>query len=94
MLGVHFAVIARNAETLEAISAQNRAALQAQGTILAHIGAGGIEDLDGRYKAWLDELDCAAVLCRPDFYVYGGARDAAELNAVLDAWRNALDITV
>jgi len=94
VLGVHFAVIARNAETLEAISAQNRAALQAQGTILAHIGAGGIEDLDGRYKAWLDELDCAAVLCRPDFYVYGGARDAAELNALLDAWRNALDITV
>jgi 2-polyprenyl-6-methoxyphenol hydroxylase-like FAD-dependent oxidoreductase len=93
VFGVHFSVIARDAETLAAISAPNRAALLAQGAVLAHFGAGGFEDLDGRYQAWLDGLDCAAVLCRPDFYAYGGARDAAELNTLLDAWRNALDIT-
>ena len=93
VLGVNFAVIARDAETLAAISAPNRAALQAQGAVLLHIGAGGIEDLDGRYQAWLDGLGCVAALCRPDFYLYGGARDTAELNRLLDAWRNALAIT-
>ena len=93
LLGLHFAVIARNAETLQAISAQNRAALQSQRAVLTHFGTGGIEDLDGRYREWLDGLNCAAVLCRPDFYVYGGARDASELNALLDTWRNALAIT-
>ncbi|WP_411958850.1 bifunctional 3-(3-hydroxy-phenyl)propionate/3-hydroxycinnamic acid hydroxylase [Pseudomonas sp. s4] len=93
VLGVNFAVIARNAEALQAISAQNRAALQAQHAVLVHLGEGGIKDVDGRYQAWLDELGCVAVLCRPDFYVYGGARDDVELNTLIDDWRNAMNIS-
>ena len=33
-----------------------------------------------------------AVLTRPDFYVHGGARNAAELNGLLEAWCQALAI--
>lgn len=92
VMGTCFALIARDAETLAAMSAVNRSSLQAQGAALVHLGPGGLNDVDGTYGAWLDRLGCAAVLVRPDFYVYGGVRSAAELDPLLDAWRTALAI--
>jgi 3-(3-hydroxy-phenyl)propionate hydroxylase len=35
---------------------------------------------EGLFRDWMGELGCAAVIVRPDRYVYGAARDAAELN--------------
>lgn len=90
LLGVRYALVARHADTLAALSNANRAALQALGAVVVHIGPGGLVDVDGTYGAWLDQLGCDAVLMRPDFYVHGGARSAAELDALLDAWRAAL----
>lgn len=90
--GARFTVIARDAATAAAISASHRAALESVGGQVTHLGDGGTVDVDGTYAAWLAQLGCAAVITRPDFYVYGGARDADELNRLLDRWRQALPL--
>lgn len=46
------------------------------------IGGGGddaIADSDGGLAAWFTQHDAAAVILRPDFYVYGTAKDGTEL---------------
>lgn len=90
LFGQQFVLLAQDAQTLAAISPANRAALQAQGAVLVHLGEGGLGDVQGAYTQWLAQLSCQAVLMRPDFYVYGGASDAQALNALLDGWRQAL----
>lgn len=95
LFGNHFTLVARDAATLAAISPANRAALAAQGAVLVHLQPGtdgGVSDVHGTYGSWLAQLGCAAVLMRPDFYVQGGATDAAALNRLLDEWRSALAI--
>jgi hypothetical protein len=92
LVGTGFVVIARDAATLNAISPENRAALQAHRAVLVHIGPGGVIDVNGTYADWLRQLGCAAVLARPDFYLHGGARNAHELNHLLDHWRDVLEI--
>ncbi|MEU0743045.1 hypothetical protein [Streptomyces sp. NPDC006134] len=46
-------------------------------------GVHDVEDTDGTYAAWLDDLDAHVVLVRPDFHLYGtgGPDDAAALAA-------------
>jgi 2-polyprenyl-6-methoxyphenol hydroxylase-like FAD-dependent oxidoreductase len=39
---------------------------------------------------WLDGLQRVAVLARPDFYLYGGARDAADLPQLIQDFRSSL----
>ena len=48
--------------------------------------AGGVEtvaDVDGRYQQWLDAAGYAAVVIRPDFYVFGGVAAAGDLPGLL-----------
>lgn len=91
LVGVRFVVMARNTETLAAISQANRAALDSVNAALVHFGANGLVDVNGAYGAWFNQLDCVAVFARPDFYLQGGARDAVELNDLLDSWRQAIN---
>jgi flavoprotein hydroxylase len=49
-----------------------------------------VRDLDGRLTAWLREAGVAAVLVRPDFYVFGAARSAEDLPALFDQLRARL----
>ena len=44
-----------------------------------------IVDVDGRYGSWLDEHGVEAVLTRPDFAVFGAARDLAGLPDLVDS---------
>ena len=46
---------------------------------------GAIVDVDGRYGAWLEEHGVDAVLTRPDFAVFGAARDLVGLPALVDS---------
>ena len=92
LVGVRFAVIARSAAILGEISEANRKALDRLGAAVVHFdeNAGGLKDVEDTYRRFLDGLDCEAMLARPDFYLQGAARNAAELNRLLDVSRARL----
>ena len=48
-------------------------------------GLDGIEDLDGRLTDFLTERQWTAMIVRPDFYVYGGAATAEDLQQLVNA---------
>jgi 2-polyprenyl-6-methoxyphenol hydroxylase-like FAD-dependent oxidoreductase len=41
-------------------------------------------DIDGRYRAYFQEHQIAAVICRPDFYVFGAVDELTHLPALVD----------
>jgi 2-polyprenyl-6-methoxyphenol hydroxylase-like FAD-dependent oxidoreductase len=51
----------------------------------------GVRDADGELTAWLRGRGVAAVLSRPDAYVFGSAREAAGVAELVDALRDALE---
>jgi hypothetical protein len=50
----------------------------------------GVKDADGVLTAWLRESDVAAVLIRPDAYVFGAAHQPAAAAGLVHALRQAL----
>jgi len=58
--------------------------------LAAEPGAGQVVDTTGAYTAWLADLGAAAVLIRPDLYLYGAATDGEDLTALLEHLRGAL----
>jgi flavoprotein hydroxylase len=42
-----------------------------------------VVDVDGVYSTYLAEAGSVAIVVRPDFYVFGGGRDRAEVNALV-----------
>jgi 3-(3-hydroxy-phenyl)propionate hydroxylase len=61
-------------------------ALRARGIAIATIGdglaPGSVRDVEGSLDAWLGESDAIGVVVRPDFYVFGFAKDAAHLESL------------
>jgi 2-polyprenyl-6-methoxyphenol hydroxylase-like FAD-dependent oxidoreductase len=53
----------------------------------------GLEDLDGRLTAWLDEHGLDAVLVRPDAYVFGAVQASDDLPALVEDLRAHLFTT-
>jgi 3-(3-hydroxy-phenyl)propionate hydroxylase len=49
------------------------------------IGEPGLREADGVVQQWMQRHACHAALVRPDHYTFGVARDAAELEALVDA---------
>jgi len=82
-----FSIIARGFEPAEKIDTRLLNALAVVGSSYITLGIAndirGAEDMDGRLEAFLDQHGWAAMIVRPDFYVYGGAADAAGLNHLL-----------
>ena len=46
------------------------------------------EDIDGTYAAWFERHDVAAVLQRPDFYLFGSASRAGQAGELIYALRH------
>ena len=58
--------------------------------LAAEPGKGQVADTTGAYAEWFAALGAAAVLIRPDLYVYGCATDAEDLTDLLDHLSAAL----
>lgn len=56
----------------------------------AVVGGDQLGDPDGVYAAWFDEHGVAAVLVRPDFYIYGTAADLAAAPQLVEDYFAAL----
>ncbi|HZZ10992.1 MAG TPA: bifunctional 3-(3-hydroxy-phenyl)propionate/3-hydroxycinnamic acid hydroxylase [Paraburkholderia sp.] len=90
VFGAGFALIAKNKAVLDALSLTNRQALEQQGVIMTHFGDGGFADVERVYADYFTQHDIVAIIARPDFYSYGAARTAGECDALVDAWRYAM----
>jgi 2-polyprenyl-6-methoxyphenol hydroxylase-like FAD-dependent oxidoreductase len=53
-------------------------------TIAGPQNAAALDDVDGTYARWFAAHSCSVAVIRPDWYVYGTARDGRELVALLD----------
>ena len=87
--GGGFVLLAASPNLLTGLSDVQRAAMERGGLrAFTFFGpardAARLHDADGDLAAWLAAHDAVAVLLRPDFYVYGIARDAADLGRLID----------
>ena len=67
----------------DALAPGTRAAFEAIGGRIAALGA-TVSDADGALTAWLRAHGAAAVLVRPDFYVFGAVARIADVPALVD----------
>jgi 2-polyprenyl-6-methoxyphenol hydroxylase-like FAD-dependent oxidoreductase len=74
------------------LSTAQRAAFEAIGGRVAALG-GAVHDLDGRLTGWLRAHDAVAVIVRPDYYVFGGVADCADVAALVEDLLNQLQVT-
>jgi 3-(3-hydroxy-phenyl)propionate hydroxylase len=88
VVGKGFVLLARHAPEVSPAVAD---ALDVIGAEI--VALDGLEDLDGRLTAWLDEHRVAAVLIRPDAYVFGAAQALEDVPALVDDLRFHLSIT-
>jgi 3-(3-hydroxy-phenyl)propionate hydroxylase len=82
-----FVLIARDKALLDAVDGNTRAFWQHIGGHDFALDDGSFTDTDGSLGGWLIEHDAQAVLLRPDFYVFGTARDARETGGLIEQLR-------
>ena len=58
--------------------------------LLESLGAHVIEEFSGEVRDWVTGLGAAAVIIRPDRYLFGAAGNSAELNALVAALETTL----
>jgi 2-polyprenyl-6-methoxyphenol hydroxylase-like FAD-dependent oxidoreductase len=92
--GYGWAVVSRAGDPADALGADNLAWAEENGVVLVHVGGAGadLEDVDGGYAAWFDELGADTVVVRPDFYLYD-AGDLTGLDAAVTELRAKLHAT-
>jgi 2-polyprenyl-6-methoxyphenol hydroxylase-like FAD-dependent oxidoreductase len=79
LVGTGFVLIGHDHDPTEFLGDDQRAFLGRVGATVVGVGARcTVQDLDGTYKRWFEEIGCESLLVRPDFYVYGAGK-AGEL---------------
>lgn len=98
VLGWGFALVCDGMDPLADLSDAHRALLDALGgrtvVISQDPATSLVRDLDGSYAQFFAEHSVAALLVRPDFYIFGAARNASEVAALLDDLGNQLGATL
>lgn len=98
-LGQPGVLLLRDASAAELISPARRAVLDRLGIPVRGLTTGdapvngsdvGIVDIEGGYDQWLRDLGVAAVLIRPDFYVFDTAATVADLDSMLERFAASL----
>ena len=88
VFGKGFVLLARHAPEVPLAVADALDAIGAKVVALDEL-----EDLDQRLTGWLDEHRVAAVLLRPDAYVFGAVQALEDVPALFDDLRLHLSIT-
>lgn len=93
--GGRFTVVALGGDPAAVLSAEQLAFLAEIRAVVARVesepaGDGAAADLEGRYASYFEEHGLAAVLTRPDYYVFGGAATLADLPSLVDDLRDQL----
>lgn len=92
LTGVGFKLITRNKLSLEGLGAAQKTALQAMGAApiwmsdRSETSLDATVDLDGKFLPFMAEHGLEAMLVRPDYYLYGVASSADDLNGLVDDW--------
>ena len=86
VVGRGFVLLARHESPRAYLSAEQYDALRDVGVHVVTLGEGParLADIDGGLSAWLAEHDVAAVLIRPDYYVFGAVSAPRELPRLVD----------
>jgi hypothetical protein len=94
IVGLGWCIVASEPGVLEALTASHRDTWKAIGGRMAGVTVpqtdGALEDLDGTYRKWFADHSCSAAVVRPDWYVYGTARDGRELRGLLEKLAQSL----
>ncbi|WP_175494062.1 hypothetical protein [Herbiconiux ginsengi] len=96
--GAGFQVITMDPAVIDALTDTDRAFLDQIGAPIILIGAPGSDapftDTDGTYAAWFERLGRAAVLTRPDYYLFGSAENPGDVHALVESLSTALGVTI
>ena len=91
IVGAGWCIAASSTDAVAHLSAAQLEAWEAIGGRIAVFGtASPLADSQGDYAAWFNANSCAAAVVRPDWYVYGTARDGAALAALLNRLQDEL----
>lgn len=87
VVGRGFQLIATDPSVIDALEDTNREFLVSIGATVAVVGDASsnssVVDVNGTYAAWFAEHGRVAALARPDFYLYGSAADAEDVNSLV-----------
>lgn len=83
IVGRGFKLISPEADLRDALSARQLASLDALGCALVSLGE-DTTDTDGELTGWLASIGAAAVLVRPDFYVFGAVASLEHAGVLVD----------
>jgi len=97
--GGGFVVLATSTDVLAGLNDSLRSVLDRLGVRVfvmedPVVASRGLRDQDGDLAAWLAAHAAAAVVLRPDFYVYGIAKDSGTLADLIENLRKALESAV
>lgn len=103
VVGRGWIVLGMDEDPAQALSAEQRSALDQIGGRLVTLTADGaadaaeagrVVDLEGTYRTWLEKLGATYVVLRPDFYVAATAATADELSACVGTVLDRIGVVV
>jgi len=88
LVGLGFVLVLRDADARRALTKENIAVLRQLGGHIVHLAEtegsdDSVVDLDRKFIPFMDELGLVAMLVRPDFFMYGGARKAEQIQTLV-----------
>ena len=95
VVGRGFVLLTAEGDPRDALAPEELAFLESRGAHLVSLDPaqeGGVRDVDGRLTSWLAAHDVAAMIVRPDFYVYGAVSNAGDLSPLVSELRRQLSI--
>jgi hypothetical protein len=92
VVGDGWCIVAREPEVLACLTRAQREFWQSIGgcTVILGKSPSDLYDIDEVYASWFATSSCSVAVIRPDWYVYGTARDHTELTKTLERLARSL----